>query len=675
MKFLLRPGAALLNNLRYPQKFLLISLVFLVPLLGLGYLLQAEMASQIRFVENERRGLSDIDLTRRPLALIQQHRGLAAGYHGGNTDFRGDMQSKASEVDQSLRAIDSLVDRYAGNLEVSESVKGIQRDWQRISDSVFGMSISQSFAAHTAVIDKLFELTGLLAENSNLILDPEVDTFYLIDLVVNQLPSLTESMGQARGIGASVAATGSHQGRSWADLAVREDRIIQQLEALKHNLERVFAYKPGLEAELKSMGEQAQRSIRNLSDLIQSQLLEPQTVSVSAGEVVRVSTQAINQVFDVFDRTLPVLDRLMATRENQYAQIRTITLAVMVLALLVVLYLFLSFYRGVLDSIEEFQETTGKLADGDLTARFNINGRDELAGVARALNEMVAGFEKVVKHVIQSTEQVAQAAEELSAVTEQTAAGVSQQRAETQQVASAMSELSATVREVASNTVAAAEAANQANSEAGEGRGVLQEMIAKVNVLAEAMEDAELVMTKLQSQSTDIGNVLEVINGIAEQTNLLALNAAIEAARAGESGRGFAVVADEVRSLAARTQSSTEEIDATIERLRSGAADAVRVIEASKRNTGESVELARVTGRSLESIIERVSVINDMNTQIASAAEQQTTVAEEMNQNVETIAGVAEQAATASGQTAESSQNLSQLSQELLQSVVHFKVA
>jgi methyl-accepting chemotaxis protein len=263
----------------------------------------------------------------------------------------------------------------------------------------------------------------------------------------------------------------------------------------------------------------------------------------------------------------------------------------------------------------------------------------------------------------------------LSAVTEQTAAGVSQQRAETQQVASAMSELSATVREVASNTVAAAEAANQANSDAGEGRGVLQEMIAKVNMLAEAMEDAEQVMLKLQLQSSEIGTVLEVINGIAEQTNLLALNAAIEAARAGESGRGFAVVADEVRSLAARTQSSTEEIDATIERLRSGAADAVKVIESSKLNTGESVQLAQVTGRSLEAIIERVAVINDMNTQIASAAEQQTTVADEMNQNVETIAGVAEQAATASGQTAESSQNLSRLSQELLQSVVHFKVA
>lgn len=675
MKFVLKPGVALLNNLRYPQKFLLISLVFLIPLLGLGYLLQAEMVSQIRFVESERQGLADIDLTRRPLALIQQHRGLAAGYHGGNPGFLSDMRSKAVELDQAVSNLDRLVGSGAGSTEITEKVRAIQRDWPRISGSVIEMSMAQSFDAHTALIDKLFGLTGLLAENSNLILDPEVDTFYLIDLVVSQLPSLTESMGQARGIGASVAASGAHQGRSWADLAVREDRINQQLGALEYNLERVFSYKPELESELKALGQQTQSSIRNLSDLIQTQLLEPQALSVSAEEVVRVSTLAINQVFDVFDQTLPVLDRLMAARESRYTQIRTITLAVMTLALLIVLYLFLSFYRGVIDSIEAFQETTGQLAEGDLTARFNISGRDELAGVAKALNDMVSGFEKVVKHVIQSTEQVAQAAEELSAVTEQTAAGVSQQRAETQQVASAMSELSATVREVASNTVAAAEAANQANSEAGEGRGVLQEMIAKVNALAEAMEDAEQVMTKLQSQSSEIGTVLEVISGIAEQTNLLALNAAIEAARAGESGRGFAVVADEVRSLAARTQSSTEEIDATIERLRRGASDAVKVIESSRKNTGESVDLARVTGRSLESIIDRVAVINDMNTQIASAAEQQTAVADEMSRNVENIAGVAEQAATASGQTAESSHNLSRLSQDLLQSVVHFKVA
>ncbi|AXS82984.1 methyl-accepting chemotaxis protein [Marinobacter sp. Arc7-DN-1] len=675
MKVLLRPGTALLNNLRYPQKFLLISLVFLIPLFGLGYLLQAEMASQIHFVDKERQGLSDIDLVRRPLALIQQHRGLSAGFHGGNRDFLNDIRSKAAEVDQTLENLDRLASADASSKEIAGKVKMIQRDWQRLSGSVTGMTAAQSFESHTALIDKLFELTGLLAEASNLILDPEVDTFYLIDLVVNKFPSLTESMGQARGIGAGVAAAGTHQGRSWADLAVRQDRIVQQLNAFEYNLERVFSYKPELGAKLKELGDQTKRSIRNLSDLVQTQLLDPETLSVSAGDVVRVGTQAINQVFDVFDQTLPVLDGLMAARKGRFAQVRTITLAVMALALLVVLYLFLSFYRGVIDSIEEFQETTGKLGEGDLTARFNIRGKDELAGVAQSLNVMVSGFEKVVKHVIQSTEQVAQAAEELSAVTEQTAAGVSQQRAETQQVASAMSELSATVREVACNTVAAAEAANQANSEAGEGRGVLQEMVAKVNVLAEAMEDAGQVMTQLQSQSSEIGTVLEVINGIAEQTNLLALNAAIEAARAGEGGRGFAVVADEVRSLAARTQSSTEEIDATIEKLRCGAADAVKVIELSRKNTGESVELAKVTGRSLESILERVAVINDMNTQIASAADQQTTVADEMNLNVENIAGVAEQAATASGQTAESSQNLSLLSQELLQSVVHFKVA
>ncbi|WP_372964433.1 methyl-accepting chemotaxis protein [Marinobacter sp.] len=633
------------------------------------------MASQIRFVEKERQGLEEINLVREPLALIQEHRGFSAAFHGGNEAFLSDMRNKAAEIERSLSGLEQLVSRKISTNEVAGSVKTIQRDWARISGSVTGMTASQSFESHTELIEQLFLLTGLLAENSNLILDPEVDTFYLVGMVINQLPSLTESMAQARGIGAGVAAAGTHQGRSWANLAVREDRIVQQLDALTYSLERVFAYKPELAGELKELGDQTQGSIRKLSTLLEAQLLEPDILSVSAGEVMRVSTEAINQVYDVFDRTLPVLDRLLDARENRFVQIRTGALVVMALAFLIVLYLFLSFYRGVISSIEAFQATTGRLGEGDLTARFTVKGRDELAGVANSLNEMVSGFEEVVRRVIQSTEHVAQAAEELSAVTEQTASGVSQQRSETQQVASAMSELSATVREVASNTVAAAEAANQANGEAGEGRVVLQNLIAKVNRLAEAMEDAEQVMVQLQSQSSEIGSVLEVINSIAEQTNLLALNAAIEAARAGESGRGFAVVADEVRSLAGRTQSSTEVINTTIERLRSGAADAVKVIESSRQNTSESVSLANVTGQSLDSILERVAVINDMNAQIASAAEQQTTVADEMNLNVENIAEVAEQAASASGQTAESSRNLSQLSQDLLQSVVHFKVS
>lgn len=228
---------------------------------------------------------------------------------------------------------------------------------------------------------------------------------------------------------------------------------------------------------------------------------------------------------------------------------------------------------------------------------------------------------------------------------------------------------------MADNTNSAADSANTAHAEAQSGHAELNEMISKVASLADALEKAGQVIRDLQDKSKEIGSVLDVINGIAEQTNLLALNAAIEAARAGESGRGFAVVADEVRSLAGRTQNSTEEIQSTIERLQKGADEAVQAVEDSRTRSGESVDMAHTTGRALESVLQQVAAINDMNTQIASATEQQTSVAEEMSRNVNSISDVAEEAATASEQTAESSQNLSKLSQELLESVSHFRVA
>ncbi|MFE8072534.1 methyl-accepting chemotaxis protein [Marinobacteraceae bacterium S3BR75-40.1] len=675
MKLLLRPGVLLLNRLRYPQKFLLISVVFLVPLFAIGLVLQDNMTDEIQFVSAERAGLAELPALKTSMALIQQHRGLSAAYLAGNDSFRQPMDAKAQEVGASLDQLSASLAKSPLSGGLVEKVKALRSGWKSLAARVASMSPQESFDAHSALVAELFDLIALVGEKSNLILDSELASYYMIDLVLNRFPALSEAMGQARGIGAGVAAAGQHANRSWARLAIREDRIGQLARNLEYNLDRVYQQRPALKAQLGHLGDSARTNVNRFSQLLRSKLLDAETLEVTAEEIFRSSTRAINGVFDVFDQALPVLETIMAERQAGYEAVRNGTLVAMIMALLVMVYLFVSFYRGVKGSIESFQAATAKLAEGDLTARFEVHGRDELADVARELNRMVGGFEGVVKTVIESTEQVAQAAEELSAVTEQTSNGVAQQRAETEQVASAMSELTATVREVADNTVAAADAAAQANSEAGEGREVLEQLVSKVTRLAEAMHEASEVIVSLRDQSDKIGSILDVINGIAEQTNLLALNAAIEAARAGETGRGFAVVADEVRSLASRTQHSTEEIQSTIETLQSGASKAVSVIESSSQHSSESVEMAQNTGETLASILKRVATINDMNTQIASAAEQQSSVAEEMNRNVESIAGVAEQAAAASNQTAESSQNLSQLSQELLQSVAHFKVA
>jgi methyl-accepting chemotaxis protein len=237
-----------------------------------------------------------------------------------------------------------------------------------------------------------------------------------------------------------------------------------------------------------------------------------------------------------------------------------------------------------------------------------------------------------------------------------------------------MNEMSATVQEVARNAVEAAEAAKEADNTFHQGKQVIDRVIEAIGELANEVEKAANVIQQLEAESMNIGSVLDVIKSIAEQTNLLALNAAIEAARAGEQGRGFAVVADEVRTLAGRTQQSTQEIEEMISKLQSGANNAVKVMETGKDMTKVGVDQAAAAGEALLTINTAVERITGMNTQIASAAEEQSSVAEEINRSIVSINEVAEQSAAGAQQTAQASNDLARLADQLKALVGRFKV-
>ena len=249
-----------------------------------------------------------------------------------------------------------------------------------------------------------------------------------------------------------------------------------------------------------------------------------------------------------------------------------------------------------------------------------------------------------------------------------------QQQAETSQVAAAVTEMSATVQEVAKNAAQAAESARQASQATNHGQQVMDENMTSTTALAEEVDGAAKVIEQLGSDSQKISMVLDVIKDIADQTNLLALNAAIEAARAGEHGRGFSVVADEVRTLASRTQTSTEEIQGMIVSLQSGAENAVRVMEQGRGRAETNVEQATRANEALTEIATAVATISDMNVQIASAAEEQSAVTEEISGNVNKINIAAEQALEGTSKTSQSSEELAKLAAGLSSVVQRFKM-
>ncbi|MGB1262797.1 MAG: methyl-accepting chemotaxis protein [Cognaticolwellia sp.] len=413
--------------------------------------------------------------------------------------------------------------------------------------------------------------------------------------------------------------------------------------------EKIFSHKNNqlnAIAAASSSLKAAERGIKNANAILNTQVDLANETALATGELVK------NSVADGTRNTL------------------VITVISIVLAIIIAWITLTSITRP----LSRVNKMLNVVASGDLSHKLDESGNDEFSQLARNCNLLVDSLRNLIQSIVSRSTQLATAAEQTSAVTAQSTTAIEEQRMQVEQAATATTQMSSTSQSVLSSANDALGEIKQADDEAERVKVISGRNRETIDLLAHEVESAAQVINKLQQDSASIGGILDVIRGIAEQTNLLALNAAIEAARAGEQGRGFAVVADEVRTLASRTQESTQEIQNMIEVLQGGAEKAVAVMDTGKKQASNCVQQSVQAEKALDTITHAVHQAFDRSSQIATAAEEQSVVAHEISENLESIVAIAVQTTNGSQQTAESSSEVARLAEELQQSVQEFKL-
>ncbi|QSL89097.1 methyl-accepting chemotaxis protein [Pseudomonas atacamensis] len=459
------------------------------------------------------------------------------------------------------------------------------------------------------------------------------------------------------------------RGKQPADLA----KYWSQFEERQRDVQNILgelAGQKGIEANLKSRIERLREEHRQLGAAYQ----KGRDAYVAAGGDPSAGDAAVKGVDRATSEQMSAL--VAELREQGTAQSalisasadRTVWLGLLVMLASGLLIGLLSLWlvsRNLIEPIRNLIDYVTRLSRGQLAERVVSERRDELGNLAAAANTLRDFLADTFTRLQRSAGDLDSASGELNAIATTMAGGTSEQFNRTDQVATAMNEMSATAQEVARHAADAARAANDADQSAQQGEKVMQTTIHSITQMRGEIANTATVIRRLETDSGRIGKVLEVIRGIAEQTNLLALNAAIEAARAGEAGRGFAVVADEVRNLAQRTAESIIEINQIIQNVQTGAVDAAQAIESGQARSDESVEQVTQAGAMLERITLAVEAIRDMNRQIATAAEEQTSVAEDISRNLTEITAIASTNLDNVQRTESASQNLHGLSGQL----------
>ncbi|WBE25967.1 methyl-accepting chemotaxis protein [Denitrificimonas caeni] len=676
MRILLHPAIRLMNRLSFGMKFSLISALFFVPMLVTNFYLVRDSYQVFVHTQIEAQGLQLLDASLNTTAQLEHWHDLlrinAVIGQGGTT----------GELEQRIERLQKDIANQWQHLELVQGSAEQRADF----DSKRNQLLAQLEAVHQqpslqtrAVMAGELLASGVLfnrfiTSQTGLSQDTDLEVRQLVALITEVTPDVTQSLGEGRAVASLSMARGyldSTNSNLLDNLQLGLDKLSAEYEM---KLNEALSGSIAASQALSSYAAESRVTLQDALRLLEDDVIMADSLDKPWGDLYQQTSTLIDKTHNLNSQVIDYLAGVLGERLVSYRWQMSLLIAALAAVFLLIGYLYSAFYVSTRSSLRSLGLVMDQVAAGDLTAHFKVQSRDELGELGGAFNQTVQRIHALLEQVNNTVHDVEGQATRVLSVSAQSNTAAAEQRAQIEQVATAMNEMSATSQEVANSAASAVGNAQSVNDETISGRVQVEQQVSNIQKLAQEIDGSVVAINQLATNSKSIGQVLDVIKGIAEQTNLLALNAAIEAARAGEQGRGFAVVADEVRNLAQRTQHSTAEIEQMISQLHGGVSSAVKAMSASHVMADETVAQSVEVQSALENILAAVGMIVDQIQQIAAAAEQQTAVAHDIDQNIVQINQTGELTAQGADETAQASQDMSAQVEHLKTLISAFKM-
>ena len=638
----------LIHRLRLSHKFGLLALLgalMLAPPMTY-YLVDAE--AELASTRQEVAGLQPSAALLKLIRLTQQHRGLTSTVLGGKAEAEGQRAERQREVDQALGEFAAL----AAGIEDPKFAEGwqqVQQQWKTLSAQVAQRQLAApaSFAGHSALVELQLDLHGRIVSHYGLNLDPEPVSYHLVIATMTQLPQLAEQLGKLRGSGAGILARGQATVADRAMLGGLSESARGEMHRLLTTLERALEHDPALRERMAGPIEQARAGVERTREMLRTDLIEAEALTLPSAEYFQATTKAIDQVFAVHGLASEALAGALQARTARLQRTEWLVIGLSVLMVGLCGLLARSIVRTILQATDDARRMAERIAAGDLSPEPLRAGEDELGRMVQAMEAMRLSLTEVVGTVRENAVSVAAASAQIAQGNIDLSSRTEQQAAALQQTAATMDQLGSTVSHNADHAREADGLAREASTLASRGGEMVSQVVGTMGGISEA--------------SRKIGDIIGVIDSIAFQTNILALNAAVEAARAGEQGRGFAVVATEVRNLAQRSAEAAREIKA--------------LISTSVERVEQGVSLVDQTGRSVGEVVASIRRVSDIVAQISAASAEQSTGVAQVGQAVTQMDRATQQNAALVEQSAAAAGTLKSQAEQLVDAVARFRIA